>query len=229
MKKFLLCIVLSFLVISCSNDSDFDNTGVSQLNGIEFKNNSKMPENRANPFDGVGKKYYELLSHYSKSNETLNSLEGKIKQIQFISKEITNSYTKKSSISVTDEQINWIMSDPQNSLTEILEVSALGTEAKLNLINFLKALIQKNGLEYVQLYDYIVSYEASILESSTLDEDEKESILTVSSVSRYALYIDPKHKDRDWELLVANRKANKSIDNFNASIISVIALLQKLV
>jgi hypothetical protein len=222
MKNFLVCIV--FLLFSCSTDPDN-----VESSGTASNSTSTFPENRANPYDRFGKEYYELLSSYSKRNETPHSLEESTKQIQFISKEfVPITDTKKASIAVTTEHVNWIMSNPQNSLTEIIEVSDLGTDAKLNLINFLKALIQKNGQEYVELYDYIVSYEATILESTILNADEKESILTVSSVSRYALYIDPNH-DRDWEISVANRKTNKVIDSYTTSIVSVIALLKKLV
>lgn len=229
MKNFLLCIVLPFLAISCSEESDFNPSANNYAIEAELVNSSKMPENKANPFDEKGKMYYDLLSAYLKENGVPNSISEVTKQVQFISGEYDrSSHTKKVSISVISEQVSWIMTDPENSLTEIIGISSLGAAAKLNLINFLKSLIEKKGYEYTALYDYIVSYEATILGSTTLDEDEKETILSVSSVSRYSLYADSGHIDRDWEISVANKKANKTIDSHNASIAAILALFERL-
>ena len=228
MKNFLLCMVLSFFVISCSTDSDFNNS--ENRNVAEFKNNSKIPENLANPFDAKGKKYYELLKAYLKNNGTPHSIKEVTKQIQFISSKYdSTSSTNKSSISVAPEQITWIMGNPESSLTEIVGISSLGSAAKINLINFLQSLIANNGQEYIAVYNSIVSYESTIVESTTLSEEEKETILTVSSVSRYALYSDSEHKDRDWEISVANRKNQKEFDSYKASIVSVLALFRKFI
>lgn len=229
MKKFLLSIVLPILVISCSTESDFNPSENNNASEAALINNSEIPENKANPFDEQGRKYYEVLGAYLKENGAPHSTSEVIKQVQFISSEYDRTGdTKKVSIAVVPEQVSWIMTDPENSLTKIIAISSLGTEAKLSLMNFLKSLIEKKGYEYSALYDFIVSYEAAVQGSTALDENEKETILSVSSVSRYSLYADSGHIDRDWEISVGNRKAGKAFDSHSASIAAVLALFEKL-
>ncbi len=229
MKNFLLCIVLSFLVISCSSESDFNNSVNPNSVAIALQFKSSIPQNSANPFDTEGKKYFDLLNMYSKSNKVPNSSKGVTEQIQFLSKNYgSTSFSKRSTIPFTPEQVTLIMGDPINQLRVILESCSLSTGVKHYLMNFVQALIEKQGLEYPELYQYIIFYETEIIESTLLNEDEKETILTVSSISRYALYVDSKHKDRDWETSVGNRKAEPIFNSYRASIISVMALLKKL-
>lgn len=225
MKTFLLCIVLSIFVISCSTESDFSSSEKSNSNAVDLKNDSKIPENRANPFDGKGKEYYNLVAVYLQNNAAPSSLQGTTDQIEFLATNYNGSTeTKRRIVTITPEQVALIMEDPENQLAAIVESCDLSDEAKLDLIAFIETLIAQQGLDYSEVYDSIVSYENSVLANSTLKDYEKETILTMSSVTRYALYADAEHKDRDWEISVANRKGHKVFNSYKASIVSVMLL-----
>jgi hypothetical protein len=229
MKNFLLCIVLSFLVISCSTESDFNHSVTPHSIAVALQSKSQIPLNNANPFDTAGKKYFDLLNIYLKNNKVPNSIKGVTEQIQFLSKNYGSaSFTSRSTVAFTPEQVTLIMGDPINQLRIILESYSLSTEVKHYLVNFLQALVEQQGLEYPELYHFIISYETGIIESTLLNEDEKETILTVSSISRYALYVDSKHKDRDWETSVGNKTVQPIFDSYHGTIITVIASLRKL-
>ena len=229
MKNFLLCIVLSFLVISCSTESDFNHSVTPHSIAVALQSKSQIPLNNANPFDTAGKKYFDLLNIYLKNNKVPNSIKGVTEQIQFLSKNYGSaSFTSRSTVAFTPEQVTLIMNDPINQLRIILESSSLSTKVKYYLINFVHALIEKQGLKYPELYHYIISYESGIIESNLLNEGEKETILTVSSISRYALYVDSKHKDRDWETSVGNKSVLPIFDSYHGTIITVIASLREL-
>ncbi|MDR6845580.1 hypothetical protein [Flavobacterium granuli] len=230
MKKFLLCFVLTFLVISCSTESDFNPSENSNSNGVALKSSSKIPENKANPFDAKGKEYYDVLTIYFQKNTRAKTLTETTDQIQFLSKNyVSSALSTQRLVTITLEQVSLIMNDPENQLMAIIDSCALSAAAKEDLISFIKVLLEQQGQEYSEVYDAIVMYEASVIESTTLEENEKETILTVSSVSRYALYADSEHKDRDWEILVANRKAQKSFNSYKTTIVSMIALFRKFV
>lgn len=193
-----------------------------------MRNNSKIPKNQANPFDAKGKEYYDLITVYLQNNIVPNSIQATTDQIRYLSKNYSNSsQTSRRIVLITLEQVALIMEDPENELTAIVESCALSNEAKLDLINFIQVLIAQQGLAYAEVYDSIVAYEAAIIESTTLEQYEKETILTISSVTRYALYADSEHKDRDWEISVANRKAKKAFNSYNATIVAVMLLFRK--
>lgn len=231
MKIFVLCFVLSFFAISCSVESvsPLENSG---NNGAELSIDSKVPENKANPFDAKGKKYYDLLKAYLQNNKAPNSISEVTDQIQFLSANYpSEGSTGRGSLSITSEQLALIMNDPKYKLSAIIESSSLSSVAKLDLVNFIQTLSMQQDMEYAEVYKHIVSYETTIIESTTLSGDEKEFILSLSSVSRYALYAESGggDTDRDWETSVANRKKQRVFDHYKASIVSALVLFNKLV
>ncbi|MNS18526.1 hypothetical protein D3C72_502210 [compost metagenome] len=231
MKIFVLCFVLSFFAVSCSIEPDSPSGNISN-NGAELLINSDLPENKANPFDGKGKKYYDLLIAYLQNNRVPNSISEVTDQIQFLFANYPSDWsTGRGPLSISSEELVLIMNDPKYKLSEIIESSSLSSVAKLDLVNFIQTLSVQQDMEYAEVYKYIVSYESTIIESTKLSGDEKEIILSVSSVSRFALYAESGggDTDRDWETSVANRKKQRVFDHYKASIVSVLVLFGKLV
>lgn len=229
MKIFLLCFVLSFSFISCSTDTELSESQktASLKNG---NHNSVSPQNRANPFDSVGKQYYEALTLYRQQHQFPNSISEITAQIKFASKEITgSSLTGRNVIPFTDEIVESIMDDPDNSMIAIVQGSTLSAGAKTTVVDFLQGLILQRDEEFNLLYNYVVSYESSILANTTLTTDEKDTILTIASISRYSLYSEAERKDRDWETSVGSRKLMPFFSPNEAGIISTIAVLDKII
>ena len=121
------------------------------------------------------------------------------------------------------------MSDPDNSLITIVQGSTLSTDEKATLINFLQGLILQRDEEFDLIYNYVVSYETSIIANTTLSTDAKDTILTVASISRYSLYSEAERKDRDWETSVGSRPILPFFSHNDAAIISTIAILNKII
>ncbi|WP_348811289.1 hypothetical protein [Flavobacterium maritimum] len=215
MKKFLLCLVLPFLVISCSTESDFNPSENSNASGPGLSADSPIPQNSSNPFDKIGKEYYDSVGKYLKNNKVPNDNQVISDQMKLI---------------ISSEELALIITDPENKLIATVERSILSREAKIHLEQFVNTLLKRQNREYKTVYNDIVSYETAIQESKTLNEQEKEIILTTTSITRYSLYAETEeHKDRDWETSVANKQANTNSDPYKASIVSVILLLRKLV
>lgn len=229
MKNFLLCLVLSFSFIACSTD-----TGLSESqNNASLKNgnnNLVSPQNKTNPFDSVGKQYYDALMLYRQKNQFPNSISEITAEIKFASKDFRGpSLTGRNVIPFTDEIVESIMADPDNSMIAIVQGSTLSAGAKATVVDFLQGLILQRDEEFNLLYNYVVSYESSIIANTTLTTDEKDTILTIASISRYSLYSEAERKDRDWETSVGSRKIQPFFSPNEAGIISTIAILDKMI
>jgi hypothetical protein len=229
MKTFLLCCITSVLFISCSADSDFENSEIASDSPQNYDINSQTINGDRNPFDFQGKKVYELLKIYYENNQAPNSVSELAKQISFVSESLKkkNLITSRL-IPFTDEMVESIMSDPDNSMILIVQNSTLQTYVKNNLINFLQNLIDKRQDEFVITNNYILGYEADVLNDSVLTSEETETILTVASISRYSLYSEEERKDKDWDILIGSKHAKPFFSKNEASIVQVIALLEKL-
>ncbi|OXA74246.1 hypothetical protein B0A67_00210 [Flavobacterium aquidurense] len=228
MKNFLFLTAILCLLASCSNDSDFDPLLIE--NSDETVPNLKMnPENQRNYFDFKGKAYYDVLVDYQSNNQFPNSIDQMSLQIRYLKSHIEKKNTQKSKIIFNDSIVESIMADPDNCMINIVQNSQLTSTAKGTLINFLQGLINHRQLDFTTSYNYIVGYEETIIDSSSFDEDESETILTITSISRYSLYSEAERKDKDWDLSAGNKPARKFFSTNDASIISIIALLQNLI
>lgn len=229
MKNLLLCIAVSLFFISCSTDSDFDNSE----NGVNLSlvsNISEAPENKANPMDLKGKTFYEALTLYSEKNKFPNSIDEITSQIKFVSAKIgSKSITSRRVIEFNDDIVQSIMTDPDNIMISIVQNSSLGSVAKGELIAFLQDLISRRQQEFDVNYNFITTYENTIILNQTLSADDKDTILAVTSISRYSLYSESERKDRDWETSVGSKIAKPFFKRNQVSIISIIALLQQLI
>lgn len=222
MKNFILSIAFLFLLVSCSTESDSSNNADSDINSF-------VPENSKNPFDSKGKKYYDLLNLYQINNAVPNSAKELSQQIHFISKDFRDSNSiNKRLLPITAEHVTSIMDNPEETLLEIIESSTLSLGVKIELLGFVQTLIDQKNDDYEVVYAYIIAYESNIMQSSTLVQDEKDTILTVSSVSRYVIYAEAR-KDRDWETSVGNRIAQPFFGFNQAAIISLLALLEEFI
>ncbi len=229
MKTFLLCITASFLFISCSADSDIESSEPTSGSLQNSESKSQSFKGDGNPFDIEGQKVYELLKVFYQKNQSPNSVEELTEQIRFVLNNIPNkkSITNRL-IPFTDEMVEAILSDPDNSIILIVQNSTLQTYAKNNLINFLQNLISKRQEEFTISNNYILGYESDVLSNTIFTSEETETILTVASISRYSLYTEEERKDKDWDILVGSKHAKPFFSKNETSIILVIALLEKL-
>ena len=219
--KNLLVIVFFCLFISCSTEDDnAKSENINTKSIVSTENLSPYQNNTAS------KKYNHALKAYLQNNRFPHSVEELSNLIQFISDQYEGSNKADSK---THEQIIKIISDPLNELSMILENSLLGVEAKAQLETFIKDLIDLKGKDFQEISNYIVFFEGKVLKNTVLTEQEKESILEVSTVTILSFQEESKRKDKDWETSVGNRKTPPFFEPGKISIISVIAVIQKII
>ncbi|WP_432221802.1 hypothetical protein ACRASX_14895 [Flavobacterium sp. TMP13] len=226
MKNFLLCTAILFLLFSCTTDAD-SNLEVKDTNLSDHKIvEVSFPLNPANPYDFKGKSYYDAVQVYLQNNKSPQNIEEINSQIYFISEFYKSSKTgKKTNLGFTPEEILSILNNPTSKLFEIVANSSLSTVSKLQLSDFIQDLIDNQNDQYIVMRDQIILFDAEVLANDTLNNTEKEIILTFSTVSSYALYAEAERKDRDWETSVGHKKVNTSSDQNLVPFFSMIALL----
>ncbi|EIA07426.1 hypothetical protein [Flavobacterium frigoris] len=228
MKNLFLGLFVVLVMISCSTD-EYGNT-VEEVNSVSVQASvSKQlgPANDANPYDEVGKKYGIWLSDYYQIHGYSKTIQDLATQVNYMGAKLkAPDVFGKSNILITEDGISISINNPETVVTSILAAGTLSEAAESSLLGFFVSLIQNKEAEYSLLYDFITTYEAGILDSTNLTRNELETILGITAVTRYALDAEGGHKDRDWEISVGNKKIASGFHPFQASLISVIALLR---
>ncbi len=217
------------LFSSCSTDSEvaIDKNLISNPESHESK--ATFPLSSKNPYDSQGLEYYKTLQKFLKENSYPNSAAEISKQISFLSVSGKENRTGKAfNLGYSEQEILEILDSPETKLIEIVENSSISSSSKMMVNMFVQSLIVQKNSEYASIRNYIIDFDADIISNEDLNSEEKETILTVSTISSYALFAEAERKDRDWEKSVGTKPARPLFKANEVSITTVIALLKKL-
>ena len=212
MKKISSWIIaltlISPFLFSCSTDEEL----VIKPQTTALKRCLQTPKNNTNPYDTIGRIQNQVLDIYLSANHNHSTIEQINGEIELI----TNNYGNTSIGNSTQApfsiglQINNIVNAPQSSLNTIIANSHLTNQAKTNLSGFINSLLFLKNEEYEDIYEFIITYESSIVGNMVFNNEDKRIILTISSLARYSFYYEKKRKDKDWETSVGNIVASVS-------------------
>ncbi|RYJ38934.1 hypothetical protein NU08_2159 [Flavobacterium anhuiense] len=222
MKSLLLCIAISLSMFSCTNDQESLPT---LSKDFKDESSSKVTDaaNPNNPFDQIGLDYYNHFKNFELENGPVKNQAQLIEQLLYLTdKGDVKRKTNKSVITITPEMIAVILADPENKLIELINDASLSISVKNNLTYFVSELVDKQDDDYDDVHNYILDYEDGVIADSVLIQEEKDTILKVSAISRYSLYAEARKRDRDWETSVTN-KPSKGI-NLKGNEITLVTL-----
>jgi hypothetical protein len=201
MKKILLCgVLVSFITLLSSCDSEELTSNHQQ----QLKKTS--PSVRSdNPFDTIGILYNVLFDAYAASNNRDDTIEG-------IAVKINELITGHSNLEPTTIAINagftdrveQILNYPEYSLDIIVSEVGLSVRVKTKLNDLIELVSGVTTNDYPEIGVDVISYEEDIITDESLTPEEKEVLLTVSSIVKYSLYDNGDRKDKDWDLSVGN-------------------------
>jgi len=211
MKTLTLWTIILTLFSSCSND--YENIvpakSVDNLStATNYRKTGITPNNTANAYDYAGQLYYDICDSYlTEGNATVTTAET-ITKIENIANKYSEFQAQRPATyaSPTALRIDDILSNQQLTAINIISNSSLSAKAKISLTGFLTSLMLYNDLkaDYEDVHQFIVGYEATILNDVLTNSNDKKLILTTASISRYVFYFAKKHKrkpkDRDWEI-----------------------------
>lgn len=212
MKFFYLCILLCSLFISCSDHSDtlYENTTAQRIGPVSI---DTIPINRDNPYDAVGQVHHELLTTYYNGEGLPLTLNGIVSTTQTIANDSSSFLNLTGGVPYIfnhSNRVAYIVSQPVGLLDEVISGSIAGSEARINLKSFINSLLDacEQEEDFGVLYEYIVSYENSILQNANLSSQDRQTILITSSIARHSVYArkkkPKKDKDPEWQYMVGN-------------------------
>lgn len=198
MKNLLLAGLIIFLG-SCSNDT-FDNSDSSavskETNNKERSLDLKKGTSSEDNFGEVRAGNYILLipAH----------IKGRVMSV--LREQVSSGALKISEKNNPDLDTISSDQDPVGTLLIIADESTLGSSLKLDVKGYIVNLGNLRGQQYHIVDDFIIQYEISKRQDSTLLTNEKETILSISSISEAVLFSEKARKDRDWETSTTSKR-----------------------
>ncbi len=186
MKKISLSVIAcSFLMMSCNSDdlNNIENTSVN----FELKTGTIPVQNSANEKDYSGKIFNDLKSTLN-SNITALVLEDIIREVEIVASE-NNDFT---AISKDYEGIDSIKVNEVLASTDtfsLIESTNFTSVTKDLLFSFTAQLENMDNLAYNDIYNYIIGFENEIINNGTINKNEKDRVLAITSITRYSYHI----------------------------------------
>lgn len=210
-------IIFSFInflsFTSCTHDMEISIPAIKKTGSTsDIRIGNILPANGSNDFDEAGQIHYQLLDTYYSSSNQPTAVSGVVSRVDSIAQANTDfiSIMDQSYQSITAGRVAYLISNSSNLLHEITDSSMMSLPAQSSLSDFINdlSLLAESEEDYEIIYYFIVNYETSVIDNSTLTEYDKKIILTTSSIARYSTYMDKKrpkkNTDPDWTVFVGN-------------------------
>ncbi|MGC4041913.1 MAG: hypothetical protein QM710_14310 [Flavobacterium sp.] len=174
--------------------------------------NEKLPENDTNPYDNAGRIYEELFDSYYDGSMLPQEVPHIIERVTTIAS-ANSSFASLSTNgfgTLSSERMQHFATQGNACIPEVLNRSSLTQNAKASFSGFIYSFISLYGTEsdVTLLYNAVVKYENSVINTILLTENDKRIILTTTSIVRYSAYRTKKkpkkNTDPDWIIFVGN-------------------------
>ncbi|WP_306349890.1 hypothetical protein [Flavobacterium sp. '19STA2R22 D10 B1'] len=196
-------VILPLITIACS-DENTEQT-IESASKLNIAKKSVIgPENAANPYDSAGilhNEILEILDETASNSQTIEEITILIDSLSAVHPDLmllSNNPTVSSRVLEITSIVN-----TSNPATDLMDTLSLSTSARASFLAFLNSLLLTADSPYEDIHPIIVSYETSVIGSTSFSAVEKQIILTASSVARYSV-AKKKRKDQDWDISVTN-------------------------
>ncbi len=213
---FLNFLACSIAFVSCSKDNfiaEDSTTSIQKVqNTTSLRMGDIMPINSDNPYDSVGSIHNELFETYFELQNQPQTLASIVNRVD----SIANTHNDFVSIKSTDyhavslSRIQYLIAANDTIVFEVINGTNMTVPAKESLNSFVNSLLSLLDKEdnCDVFYDFVVNYEATIINNPLFVERDKRIILTASSIVRHITYRamkrPKKNTDPDWDLLIGN-------------------------
>lgn len=213
MKNLYLWIAIITILSSCSPDDKAEQVqkNLSVQSNLAMRKTGLYPENMANEFDSSGQLHNEISEAYLAGNTSETTTAAILGRIETIANANSDFNALKTGYySPSTSRLDYIFSNQYSCYLDIISNSSMSLKGKLSLSEFLASVMlqRDQGQPYEMIYEFIISYESSILADPLLTGSDRRIILTTASITRYSFYFAQKHKkkprDRDWDISWGN-------------------------
>ena len=224
---YYLCLLFVPFFISCSETEMPMRSEVPFAipdNQNAYRESDVFPANSDNPYDGAGALHNALFISYYAGDSLGGSVSQIIERVENLAKQnAAYAFMFGTNIpELSDSRILYLLDNPFLKKEEVITATFSGEEARNSFTEFSDAVVTLYSAQTdtTVLYNYIIGYEAGILENTNLNSLDKQKILVTSSIARFAVATRPKkpkrNTDPEWDLMVGN--ITGSIDGTATSI-----------
>lgn len=213
MKTLRYYFVVLVLLVSCSDSSEviFLSDSSTVPTAYYSRGTGTVVANPMNPYDISGKLHTDLYIAYYATDTLISSTMDVATHVTQLANANLNfvSLSGAPYVFLYPSTVSSVL-DPNCSPSSVITAALGNTNTACAFSAFISSLLTYSVTEsdFAPLYSYIVSYEATVLDSTAMTASEKQLILTSTSIMRYSLYEQkrkPKHtSDPEWDLLVAH-------------------------
>ena len=210
MKNIYSCLIILTFFASCTQDEKVDqeiNTATSNKDGGDI-----LPIYNANPYDNAGHIYDEIFDAYYDGTSRSTNVQSVIADVESIANANSSFVSINSSgyVPLNAERILYLSGRNVSDIPEIIGASNLSLTAKTSFINFLLSYttLYASDIDAVTMYDAIVKYENTLIDSNLFTHNDKRVMLTTASILRHTAYRakkrPKKNTDPDWIISVGH-------------------------
>ena len=211
MKTFYSCLFILTFFISCDGDSEITSP-INANRAIFNRNATELPGNIENPYDEAGWVHNELFESYYASGNKPTTIVGIVENVEALADANPNFRAIKTTTyhPVSVARIQYILDHKNTCVTDVVSNSSLTAVAKSSLTAFINSLMVTFQTESNcdALYNYVATYEKSIVNNPAFTLRDKQIILTTTSVARHTVYLarkkPKKNTDPDWTVLIGH-------------------------
>lgn len=219
MKNLCSCLFILTLFSSCSNDgtnaTDDQTAVIAQPENTVVsanRNANEMPANSDNLYDYAGKMHNEILYNYYNGSPLPAGLPTVRDRVMIIANATAGFNESKSALyqEIPLIRVQSILNSPTTCINDVISGTGMSVTGKTSLNAFtisLLTLVAKEN-EYKPIYESICNYESTVINDMLLTQRDKKTILTTTSIARFAIYAarkrPKKNTDPDWTIFIGN-------------------------
>lgn len=210
MKNIYSCLIILTFFASCTQD---EKGGQEITTAVSNKESGDiLPMYNANPYDNAGRIYDAIFDTYYDGTSRSSNVQSVISEVALIAN-ANSSFVSINSfgyVPLTAERITYLSGRNTSDVAGIIGTSNLSLTAKTSFINFLLSYtaLYASDIDAIKMYDAIVKYENSVIDSDLFTHNDKRVILTTTSILRYTAYRakkkPKKNTDPDWIISVGH-------------------------
>lgn len=193
MKTLIPLIGIAWITLSCSTENDL----IYDTQNIETE--QAEPENNRNTYDLAGTIYREIMARYAGNSTESVSIAQINKEVQSLMRQYNLEETEAAYVSHKNAYRSEI------SLDSILANSPLSPQAGESFSLFIYTLVDGTYTNYQNWNAFILAYENDVMQQYTWPEEDRNIILTVTTLIRNIG--ETRHKERedeDWDIAIGH-------------------------
>jgi hypothetical protein len=224
MKKKILCISYLLCIVSCTTDTAIQNSGA----GNNKVNNEFVQQNYATIYSAEMEQYYKAINSYREKYGFPETVEELTLQMQAIEASINNQRVNNSDIAVSDIIVSDILKNPEDKLQQMMQENKISFAAQESLLRLTNILFATSVGTQTNFHDNITVYESEVIQNQALNAQEKQMVLSLSSISTFLVSMESDRKDRDWEKAVTSKSKSNKINERQVSFITLAVIIKNI-